>query len=66
MEGSGLAPVEASGNDNPWDHLRYASFVKDLERARPEDLLKLAKQLAYDHFVVQPAMKRLLMGLGTP
>lgn len=46
---------------NPWDHLRYANFVRDLERARPEDLLELAKQLAYDHFVVAPAAKRFLI-----
>lgn len=54
----------AGGSDNPWDHLRYANFVKDLERMKPEDLLEMTKRLAYDHFVVAPAMKRLVIGLA--
>jgi hypothetical protein len=66
MEHPEQGPIESGFTQNPWDHLRYAEFVRPLEQASREQLLELVKKLAYDFHVVQPAAKRFLIGQAMP
>ena len=57
------AAPSASSTKNLQDHLNYQDAVKRLEHASRDDLLKIARQMAYDLMVVQPEMRRRLVAM---